>query len=101
MTAIRSLGSWDGDGSRTIGFNSESGRFRVTWETRNAAADSAFRLTVHSAVSGRPIRDIADHRGAGRGVVDVDDDPRPYNFMVDSHGLEWTIGVEEFVATRR
>jgi hypothetical protein len=84
----------------TIGFVSESGRFRVQWETRNEHSPSSgsFRLTVHSAVSGRPIQVIADHRGAGSGSARVDDDPRPYNFMIESANVDWSFSVEEVVA---
>ena len=60
----------------------------------------SFRLTVHSAVSGRPLQVIADHLGAGGATVDFADDPRPYNLMVDAAGVEWTISVEEIVAGR-
>jgi len=99
--ASRQLGTWEGSGSRTIGFTSESGRFRVKWETREGASPrGSFRLTVHSAVSGRPIQLIADHHGAGAATVDFADDPRPYNLMVDSSSVEWSISVEEIVATR-
>ena len=98
---MRPAGTWEGSGSKTIGFVSESGRFRVKWETRNAnPADSAtFRLTVHSAVSGRPIQEITNHRGLGSGTVDVADDPRPYNFMVESSNLDWSFSVDEVIAS--
>ena len=96
----RALGTWEGRGSQTIGFNSESGRFRVTWQTRNEhpPGSGTFRLTAHSAVSGRPIQPITDHRGVGSGAADVDDDPRPYNLMIESANLDWIISVEETVA---
>jgi hypothetical protein len=99
--AARPLGTWEGSGSRTIGINSDSGRFRVKWETREGASPGgSFRLTVHSAVSGRPIQVIADHEGAGGATVDFADDPRPYNLMVDSTGVHWSFSVEEIVAGR-
>lgn len=94
---MRPAGSWQGTGSRTIGFVSESGRFRITWEARDEhpPAKGSFRLTVHSAVSGRPIEVVADQQGEGRGTADIADDPRPYNFMVESAGAEWSFSVEE------
>jgi hypothetical protein len=96
----RALGTWEGRGSQTIGFNSESGRFRVTWQTRNEQppGTGTFRLAAHSAVSGRPIQPIADHRGAGSGAANVDNDPRPYNLMIESTNVDWTISVEETIA---
>ena len=102
MVAVtRSLGSWQGRGSQTIGIVSESGRLKVSWEAVNErpAGTGTFRLTLHSAVSGRPIQLIADHRGTGRDSADVSDDPRPYNLQVESANLDWSITVEEVVAS--
>ena len=101
VATTRALGTWQGRGSQTIGFNSESGRFRVTWQTRNdqPPGRGTFQLTAHSAVSGRPIQAIADHRGIGEGAANVEDDPRPYNLMVESANIDWTISVIEVVAT--
>ena len=104
LTVTRPAGSWQGKGNRTIGFVSDSGRFRIVWETRNedSPGSGTFRLTVHSAVSGRPIQVIADQNGEGSGAVDFADDPRPYNFMVDSTNIEWSFTVEEvFVVDAR
>ncbi|MCA1586591.1 MAG: hypothetical protein LC791_18075 [Acidobacteria bacterium] len=99
MRLTRPIGSWQGKGSRTIGVPSDSGRFRIAWQTRDEhpAGSGTFRLTVHSAVSGRPIQVVADHRGEGSGSAEFDDDPRPYNFMVDSAHVEWSLTVEEVV----
>ncbi|MGQ0732025.1 MAG: hypothetical protein ACT4QD_00040 [Acidobacteriota bacterium] len=98
-TALRALGSWQGRGSQTIGVVSESGRLRVSWTTRDErpGGEGTFRLTAHSAVSGRQIQVLADHRGAGAGTARVDDDPRPYNLMVESANVQWTVAVEEEV----
>jgi hypothetical protein len=103
VTVNRPAGTWQGTGNRTIGFVSESGRFDVSWETRNErpAGTGTFRLTVHSAVSGRPIQVLADQRGEGRGRASVADDPRPYNFMVESANIEWSFSVEETVGVER
>lgn len=98
-TVIRPLGSWQGSGSQTIGVVSESGRLRVTWEAKNERdSGGTFRLALHSAVSGRPLQTIVDLRGEGRGSADVADDPRPYNFMVESANMDWSFSVEELVA---
>ena len=100
VAATRSLGTFHGRGSQTIGVVSESGRLRVTWETRNEqpAGSGTFRLALHSGVSGRPIELITDERGPGKGSREVADDPRPYNFMVESANLEWSFSVDEIVA---
>lgn len=95
----RGLGSWQGQGDQTIGIVSESGRLRVRWETSRpgSGATGRFRLALHSAVSGRPIQLIADVAGEAHGTVDVAEDPRPYNFMVESANLVWSFTVEEIV----
>jgi outer membrane biogenesis lipoprotein LolB len=100
--AARELGSWTGKGSTTLGFVSESGSFRITWKAQNHdnARPGAFHLTLRSGISGRPLKVIADHRGAGGGSVEFGDDPRMYEFLVESRGVDWTIGVEETLASK-
>ena len=99
----RELGSWSGKGSTTLGFVSESGSFRITWKAQNEdnARPGAFQLTLRSGISGRPMKVIADHQGAGGGSVEFGDDPRMYEFLVESHGVEWSIAVEETFAPRK
>lgn len=89
-------GSWEGTGNTTIGFVSDTGRFRIRWQTRHEgmARSGTFRLTVHSAVSGRPIQVVVDHQGEGSGQTDFADDPRPYNLMVEATNLEWSFSVD-------
>ena len=68
------------------GFVSESGSFRITWKAQNQdnARPGAFQLTLRSGISGRPMKVIADHQGAGGGSVEFGDDPRLYEFLVES-----------------
>jgi hypothetical protein len=100
VTGTRPAGSWQGRGSQMLGFVSESGRFTIAWETRNEMppGGGSFKVTVHSAVSGRPLHVAVDHRGAGRGTVRVDDDPRQYNLMVESANVDWSVAVDELIA---
>jgi hypothetical protein len=99
VTVTRPAGHWQGQGNATLGFISESGRLRIVWRAEQLASGSpgTLRVAVHSAVSGRPLRAIVDHRGSGDGVVDFDDDPRAYNLMVESAGIEWSLTVNEAV----
>jgi hypothetical protein len=100
MVAVtRPAGSWQGRGSSTVGFVSDSGQFRISWETHNEqpAGTGTFRLTVHSAVSGRAMQVLAEQRGEGHGSGSFADDPRVYNFMVDSANVDWSFTVEEIV----
>jgi hypothetical protein len=56
---------------------------------------------LRSGISGRPIKIITEYRGAGAGSEEFGDDPRMYEFLVDSTGVEWAISVEETLAPRR
>ena len=99
VTVTRPAGSWQGRGDATLGFVSDSGRLRITWQARTETANAPATLlvTVHSAVSGRPLKVVVDHAGDGEGVVTFDDDPRSYNLMVESKNVAWSLAVDEFV----
>ena len=92
------MGSWQGTGSKSVGdINSDTGRFHITWETRHEqpAGQGRFKLTVRSAVSGRPLQVVVDSRGVGQGTADFADTGRIYDFLVDSENVEWSFSVEE------
>jgi hypothetical protein len=98
ITARRPVGSWQGSGTRTVGdINSDTGRFHITWEARAVpgAGEQSFKLTVRSAVSGRPLQVVVDHHGEGKGEVDFADIGRIYDFLVESRNLEWSFSVVE------
>jgi hypothetical protein len=101
VPVVQQMGTWEGSGSQTLGLVSQSGKFRIRWATRpepgHDPAVGTFKLTVHSGVSGRPLQEIVDHRGPGAGTFNFEDDPRPFNLMVDSFGLIWSITVDETV----
>jgi hypothetical protein len=98
----RSIGSWSGRGNRqTESFTSDTGALRVRWTTNKQAAaggTGAFRLTAHSAISGRLLEQVVDHRGAGSGIGYVNQDPRVFYLLVESDRLDWTFSVEEGIA---
>jgi hypothetical protein len=80
-----------------------SGRCRVSWEAHDERPGSpgTFRLTARSSVSGRPLEEIANQRGEGRGSVELgEEDRRTYDFTVESQGSRWTFTVEDLVAVR-
>jgi hypothetical protein len=99
----RPVGSWSGRGNAQTGsFPSDTGSLRVHWETRNerAPGSGSFTVTLHSAVSGRPLLPAVDHQGVGKDVVYLHEDPRVFYFEVVSENLDWTMRVEEgIVAT--
>ena len=98
VAVTRPVGSWQGRGTATVGdIPSETGRFRITWETSNESPAGAgtFKLTLRSAISGRTIGIVADHRGNGTGTAEFDDGPRTYDFLVESVNVDWRFKVEE------
>ncbi len=92
------LGSWSGRGdAQTESFQSDSGALRVRWETRSTDRNDAerFRLTLQSAISGRPLAVAADQRGAGSGEALVPETPRAVYVFVESAAIDWSFTVEE------
>jgi hypothetical protein len=92
------VGSWSGHGDvQTEAFTSDTGGFRVRWQTRNEAPPGTGRLKVvfRSGDSGREIMDAVDVRGNGSGTAEVGDRPRWYYLTIESANLEWTVTVDE------
>jgi len=102
LVVWRPLGTWSGAGPTQTGpFISDTGTLRLRWETRNPGSPkAAFKVTVHSDVSGRPLLVAVDHKGAGHDTTYVYEDPRPFFFVVESADLEWTLSADEPVAAR-
>jgi len=100
----KTIGSWSGRGSRqTEAFTSDTGGFRVRWETKNAAHRGAGHLHVifRSGDSGREIIDAVDVRGEGRDVAEVSAErPRWYYLTIDSADVDWTVAVDERIDAR-
>ncbi len=98
VAVTREVGAWQGQGTATVGdIPSETGRFRIHWETANESPAGAgtFRLTMRSAISGRPLHVVVDHKGVGAGTADYDEGPRTYDFLVESANLDWKFRVDE------
>jgi hypothetical protein len=102
--AYHQLGAWSGHGNvQTESFTSDTGALRVRWETTAEPGDAAspaqgaFKLTAHSAISGRPLQEVVDHAGAGSGVGYVQQDPHVFYVVVDAHHVNWKFTVEEAV----
>jgi hypothetical protein len=94
------LGEWAGTGNlQTETFTCDSGGLRLRWETRNETRPGAgrFKMSVHSAVSGRPLQVMVDRHGVGKDVEFFSDDPRIMYVVVEAAGLEWALGVDEAV----
>jgi hypothetical protein len=70
----------------------------VRWETTNPQpTGGAFVLTIHSAISGRPLEEIVSHTGAGKGTAYLSEEPRVFHAVVESHGVDWSFTIEEAV----
>ena len=96
----RSLGSWSGRGNAQTGsFPGVTGSMRVQWRTDHDSPGhaGAFRLTIHSAISGRPLLLAVDHRGAGHDISYMNESPRTFYGVVESADLDWFFTVEEAV----
>jgi hypothetical protein len=52
---------------------------------------------VNSAVSGRPIALGLEHKGNGKGVAYVTEDPRYYYLVITSENLDWSFSIDEEV----
>jgi hypothetical protein len=98
VSVTRPVGEWKGRGTATVGdIPSETGRFRIMWQTSNESPAGAgrFKLTLRSAISGRTVGIVADHTGTGTGTAEFDDGPRTYDFLVESANVDWSFRVEE------
>lgn len=92
------LGTWSGRGNRqTESFDVTSGSLRVTWEATNETAPGAGRLRVAlcSAISGRELQTVLEHRGAGSATVNIGDDPRVSYLLIESDAVDWRITIDE------
>ena len=96
----RPIASFSGHGdAQTDSFNIESGQWRIKWVTTNEKPPGAgtFKVTVHSAVSGRPLTVAVEHRGIGRDTAYVNEDPRLFHLVIESGGVDWSVSMEEAV----
>ena len=81
----------------TGSFNSDTGLLRIRWDTRplDPALAVSFRVTLHSAVSGRQIAVMADTQSAGQGSGSLAEGLNVSYFTVESTNLHWEINVDE------
>jgi hypothetical protein len=97
-TTWRPLGSWSGSGNiQTESFTVDTGALRLAWETRNETSPGGgrFRVSLHSAISGRPLQTIVDRTGPGAGTAYAEDEPRVSYLVIESTGIEWTATLDE------
>ncbi len=103
ITVYRPIGSWTGRGpQQTEAFIGQTSAFRVRWQTESVPGTSngAFRLFLHSSVSGRPLLTVVDRQGPGTGEAHVVEDPREFFLVIEASGLEWSVTLDEAVSAR-
>ena len=59
------------------------------------SADANFLLTIHSAISGRPLEVMVEQKGNGEGTAYLSEDPRVFFAVVDAANIDWTFTIEE------
>src|SRR5262245_23802322 len=94
----KTVGSWSGSGNfQSESFTSDTGGFRVRWETKNERVPGAGRMKVvfRSGDSGRPIIEAVDVRGVGHDVEEVADNVRWYYLTIESANIDWSVQVDE------
>jgi len=95
-TFWRPVGTWSGRSRlQTESWPGDTGAMRIRWSTTHAAPAGVFSLTIHSAISGRPMEVVVEHEGDGSGTAYFSDDPRVFFAVVDAKNLEWTFTIEE------
>jgi len=68
---------------------------RVHW---TASGTGAFRVSAHSAISGRLLEQVVDHRGPGSGIGYVNQDPHVFYLNIEADRGDWTISVDEGIS---
>jgi hypothetical protein len=94
----RPVGNYSGRATvQTSSFTSDTGSLRFRWEARDKSPNGSgtFRVTVHSAISGRPLDEVVNHHGSGRDTSYLYEDPRVFYLVVDASNVEWSVGVDE------
>jgi hypothetical protein len=99
------VGSWSGRGNKqTETFTSDTGGFRVRWETKNETVPGAGTLHVifRSGDSGREIIEAVNAHGVDSDVeVVAAERPRWYYLTIDSANVDWTVSVDERIEAQR
>ena len=97
--AWHTVGTYSGHGNeQSASFTSDNGAMRILWEAKPTGPGSSsgtLRITIHSAISGRPLLVAVDHKGPGKGTAFVGEDPRVFFAEVDSQDLDWSFTVQE------
>jgi hypothetical protein len=96
-TVWAKVGTWTNTAPlQTESFVSETGSFRLKWTAKvDGETPGHLKVTLHSAVSGRPLATVFEHEGAGGDTAYVSEDPREFFLVIDAERTEWTLEVAE------
>ncbi len=98
-TSWRALGSWTGRGDRQTGsFDVTTGALRLAWEAYGDATEGQLRVTLHSAISGRPLQTLVTSTGSAADTVHVALGPRVAYLHIEADGVDWSLTLDEGVA---
>ncbi len=103
LVGWRPIQTFSGHGdAQTDSFDIGSLQWRMKWATtnENPPGTGTFNMTVHSAISGRPLGVPVEHRGNGHGIAYINEDPRLYDLVIESSGVDWSVSIEESVLGR-
>ena len=94
----REVGAWSGTGHRqTESFEVSQFAMRLRWRVvrTTSPGPAQFEITLHSAVSGRPLQTLVDTSRVESGEVLVADDLRPAHFVIEGEHVEWQMTLEQ------
>ena len=104
LVAWKPVGSWSGHGDKqTETFTSDTGGFRVTWETKKETVPGGGTLKVifRSGDSGREIIYAVDAHGVDHDVeIVAAERPRWYYLTIESANVDWSVTVDERIDYR-
>jgi hypothetical protein len=101
VTTWRPLGTWEGRGDRqSDSFDVVTGAMRLRWQTSGGsdAAEGRLRVSLYSAISGRPLQVIVDRTGPGSDTAYLEDEPRVSYLVIESDRVDWTLTLDEAVS---
>jgi hypothetical protein len=103
LVGWRPIQTFSGHGNaQTDSFEIGSLQWRMKWATtnENPPGTGTFNMTVHSAISGRPLGVPVEQRGNGHGIAYINEDPRLYDLVIESSDVDWSVSIEESVLGR-
>jgi hypothetical protein len=101
-TTWQKLGTWSGGGDRqTDSFDVTTGALQMQWTARETTPGAGrLRVSLHSAISGRPLQTVLDVRGSGASEVYFEDEPRVSYLVVEAADVDWRVELLQAAAGR-